>query len=77
MQCSTVHSLVLESESAQKTELVSIREGVKKTIESVMMIIAGRGGGGPRVVITPSKAFFSMLQTYLFGSIMPQNKLCC
>ena len=39
------------------------REGVKKNIESVIMIIPGRVGGGPRVVIKPSWVFFAMLQT--------------
>ena len=36
--------------------LIMLREGVKKPIESVIMIIPGRGGGvgGARVVITPS-----------------------
>ena len=40
----------------KKEKVHIIREGVKKrTIESVIMIIPGRGGGGgPRVLITPS-----------------------
>ena len=32
----------------------ALREGLKKTIESVIMIIAGGGGGCPLVVIPPS-----------------------
>ena len=32
----------------------SLREGVKKPIESVIMIKPSRGGGVPQVVITPS-----------------------
>ena len=38
----------------------------------MIMIIAGRGGGGDHTPL----GLFSMLQTQLFGSIKPQNKLC-
>ena len=52
-----------------------VRGGLKKTIESVIMIIAGWGGGSAGGDHT-TLGFFSMIQTQLFGSIKPQNKLC-
>ena len=39
----------------QNTFQFPLREGVTKTIESVIMIIPDRVGGGLRVVIIPSK----------------------
>ena len=46
-----------------------VREGVKNTIESVIMIIPSRGGGVVRML----GFFSSMLQTQLFGSIRPKT----
>ena len=62
--------------SMQNNEVLYI--DLKKNIESVIMIIAGRGGGGGGFAggdHTPL-GFSSILQTQLFGSIKPQNKLC-
>ena len=50
--------------------------GYTKKIQSVIMIIAGKRGGGSAGGDHPLLRFFSILQAYLFGSIKPQNKLC-
>ena len=53
---------------------VILREALKKTVESVSMLIPR--GGGPRASTHTSLGFFCMLQTYLVGSRKPQNKFC-
>ena len=52
-----------------------VREGLKKTIES-LTAVKPEGGGVSGLVVIVLRFFFVMLQTYVCGLRKPQNIFC-